>query len=219
MSDKPTTSRLAQDAYDAVRKAIETGRLAPGDRISEYRTADMLKISRTPAREALLRLQSEGLLAHHPRRGLVVATIDSEALKEIFTARENLERTLAGLAARNGSGPELDHILRLSDEEQGMLGDREAMIEQNKAFHGAIRAAAHNRYLMKFSNTLEDIVAADRRGSSLVDAERQAAVIGEHRALALAIAARDVQQAEDLAAAHIRASYQARLKLKMPGDS
>ena len=218
MADKQNTSRLAQNAYEAVRDAIANGDLAPGDRISEYKTADWLKISRTPAREGLLRLEAEGLLAHHPRRGLVVASIDNEALKEIFAAREVLERSLAGQAARNASGPELDQLMRMTDKEAGLVEDRDAMVQHNKDFHGMIRRCAHNRYLMKFSGTLEDIIAADRRGTSLVDMERRHAVIGEHRALAEAIAARDVTWAEDLAAHHIRNSYAARLKLKLPDD-
>lgn len=213
-AQKTNSARLAQHAYEAVRDAIEHGRLAPGDRISEYKTADWLNISRTPAREGLLRLQAEGLLTHHPRRGLVVASIDGEALKEVFVAREVLERALAGLAARNGSGPDLDALVRLVDEEPELIEDRERMYQHNKTFHGAIRKAAHNRYLKKFITTLDDIVAADRRGSSLVDMDRRRAVLKEHKALAEAIAARDVARAEDLASEHIRNAYEARLKVK-----
>lgn len=209
---KGNSARLAQQAYNSVRDAIEHGTLAPGDRISEYKTADWLNISRTPAREGLLRLEAEGLLTHHPRRGLVVASVDDEALKELFAAREVLERALAGQAARNASGPELDAILRLSEKEPALIGDRDAMIQHNKLFHAQIRKGSHNRYLSRFSATLDDIVAADRRGSSLVDTERRHAVIAEHATLAKAIAARDVEGAEDAAGLHIRNAYEARLK-------
>lgn len=216
VATKNNAARLAQHAYEAVREAIEHGQLAPGDRISEYKTADWLNISRTPAREGLLRLEAEGLLTHHPRRGLVVASIDSEALKEVFVAREVLERALAGQAARNASGPELDAILRMTEDEPAVIEDRERMYQHNKKFHGAIRKCAHNRYLMKFISTLDDIVAADRRGSSLVDMDRRREVISEHRAMAEAMAARDVAKAEELASSHIRNAYRARLKVKMP---
>lgn len=216
-TQKTSSARLAQHAYEAVRDAIEHGQLAPGDRISEYKTADWLNISRTPAREGLLRLESEGLLAHHPRRGLVVASIDNEALKEVFAAREVLERALAGQAARNASGPELDEILRSVEDEPSMIGDREKMFLQNKKFHGLIRKGAHNRYLNKFITTLDDIVAADRRGSSLVDMERRKAVVVEHRNLAEAIAARDIERSEELASLHIKAAYEARLKIQVAG--
>jgi len=212
------SARLAQHAYEAVRDAIEHGQLAPGDRISEYKTADWLNISRTPAREGLLRLESEGLLTHHPRRGLVVASIDDEALKEVFVAREVLERSLAGLAARNASGPEIDGIMRLAEEEPGMVDDRDRMIQHNKKFHGAIRRSSHNRYLAKYASTLDDIVAADRRGSSLIDMDRRNAVIAEHAELAAAISARDIGRAEEAASLHIRNAYDARLKVARPED-
>lgn len=90
------------------------------------------------------------------------------------------------------------------------------MYAHNKLFHGLIRKAAHNRYLMKFITTLDDIVAADRRGSSLVDMSRREAVINEHRALAEAIHARDSIRADELASVHIRGAYEARLKVPMP---
>lgn len=210
------TARLAQQAYEAVRDAIERGELSPGDRISEYKTADWLKISRTPAREGLLRLEAEGLLSYHPRRGLVVASVDSESLKELFLAREVIERALAGFAAQNASGPEIDAILRLTEAEPEMIDDRERMYQHNKDFHMQIRRASHNRYLTKFISTIDDLVAADRRGTSLVDMDRRKAVIQEHLKLAEAIAARDVTKAQDMASEHIRSAYQARLRVGRP---
>lgn len=211
---KPRANRppLAQQAYDAVRDAIESGELGPGDRVSEYRIAEWLTISRTPAREGLLRLEAEGLLAYQPRRGLVVASIDDDALKELFLTREVLERALGGMAALNASRPEIDAIVRLSAAEAEMVDDRSRMYEHNKVFHHHVRLAAHNRYLLKYSMTLDDVVAADRRGSSLIDPERRKAVLLEHRNIAEAIADRNVEKAQEYAAAHIRAAYEARVK-------
>lgn len=204
---------LAQRAYDAVRQAIESGELSPGDRVSEYRIADWLKISRTPAREGLQRLEAEGLLSYRARRGLVVATIDEDALKELFLARQVLESALAEQAAQNGSGPELSAIMRHSELEPSLVGDRDKMYEHNRAFHELIRRAGHNRYLAKFSMGLDDVVAADRRGSSLIDPDRQVAVVEEHQKLAQAIAERDVAAAGRAAANHIKAAFAARLRV------
>lgn len=203
---------LAQRAYEAVRDAIEQGDLSPGDRVSEYRVADWLKISRTPAREGLQRLETEGLLTYRPRRGLVVATMDDESLKELFYSREIVESALAMLAANNGSGPEIATILRHAEAEAEMVADRERMYQHNRMFHELIRRAAHNRYLSKFSNTIDDVVAADRRGSSLIDPERRVAVIEEHKRLATAIAERRSSDAGEAAAGHVRAAYAARLR-------
>ena len=204
---------LAQRAYTAVREAVDRGELAPGDRVSEYQVASWLKISRTPAREALQRLEAEGLLAYSPRRGLVVVTMDEHALDELYQAREIIEGAIARFAADNGSGPELSAILRHSDLEPSLVDDRERMYQHNREFHELIRRAAHNRYMAKVSASLHDFVAADHRGSTLVDPDRRHAVIAEHRALAQAIAARRAEDAAAAAVAHIRAAHDARLRL------
>jgi len=74
---------LGDVAYGAVRDAIVSNQLKPGDRVSEYKVAEWLKISRTPAGEGVRRLEAEGFLSSEPRRGLVVASVDDEALYEL----------------------------------------------------------------------------------------------------------------------------------------
>jgi len=207
---------LAQKAYDAVLEAIETGKLVPGDRVSEYRIADMLQISRTPAREGLRRLEAEGLLSPLKGRGLVVVSVDVDALRELFYTRETLERALAEQAALNGSGPEIAAILRHAEQEAALIGNSDLMYQHNKVFHDLIRKAAHNRYLAKMSVTTSDMVAADRRGSSIIVPERQIAVIAEHHELAVAIATRNGLAAATAAAAHVRGAYHARLRMYVP---
>ena len=90
-------------AYQAVLEAITTNQMKPGDRLSEYMVADWLKISRTPAREGLRRLESEGLLTSHQRRGLVVASFDEAAVHELYAWISALplseRRGIAGLPA------------------------------------------------------------------------------------------------------------------------
>lgn len=205
---------LAQQAYDAVRDAIEAGKLEPGTRVSEYRIADLLSISRTPAREALQRLEAEGLLANHPRRGLVVVSIDEESLRELYFTRTVLESALAERAAQNASRPEIATILQLCDAEPALLGDSDAMYAHNKAFHEAIRQASHNRYLHRLSVSVSDIVASDRRGSTMLQPERQREVVAEHRALAEAIAARDGAAAAEAARRHVQGAYATRQKMR-----
>lgn len=210
----PGIGPLAQQAYDSVRNAIEAGTLEPGTRVSEYRIAELLSISRTPAREALQRLESEGLLANHARRGLVVVSVDAEALNELYYTRRILEGALAEQASQNASRPEIAAILRLCDAEEEMLGDSDKMHAHNKEFHEQIRQAAHNRYLRKISASVSDIVASDRKGSTLLLPERQREVIAEHRALAEAIAARDAVAAADAARRHVQGAYVARQKMR-----
>jgi DNA-binding GntR family transcriptional regulator len=205
---------LGQLAYHAVRNAIEAGNLTPGDRISEYKVAEWLSISRTPAREGLLRLESEGLLTSHPRRGLVVASVDNDAVRELYAAREFLEGAAAGLAAKNASRPEIDELNRLVEAEAEIADDIEALYEHNKVFHQQIHRASHNRYFVKFLLTLNDIISAERKLSTLTDKKRRQAVLREHRQIADAIGRRDDKAATAAATAHIRAALEARVKVR-----
>ncbi|AZQ68294.1 GntR family transcriptional regulator [Silicimonas algicola] len=207
---------LAERAYDVVREAIESGKLAPGNRISEYRVAEWLGISRTPAREGLRRLEAEGLLSGHDGSGLVVVSVDEDAQRELFLTREVLESALAAQAALNGSGPDLAAITRHARAEAELFGDCDRMYVHNKIFHDLIRRAAHNRYLAKMSATTMDMVTADRRGSTLLVPERQTEVIAEHAILAEAIAARNAAAAAEAAAQHVRNAYTARLRMDLP---
>ena len=204
---------LAQKAYAAVREAVERGELAPGDKVSEYQVARWLSMSRTPAREALLRLELEGLLSFRPRRGLVVVEVDDAALEELFQARELVDSGIARLAAINGSGPELSAILRACDVEATLVDDGERMHWHNLEFHDLIRKAAHNRYLARAGATLQEIVAADSRGSNFVDPERRHVSMRDHRELAEAIAERRADDAAAVAARHIRGAREVRKRL------
>lgn len=218
-SSNPQLS-LGQMAYDAVRNAIEQGNLTPGDRISEYKVAEWLSISRTPAREGLLRLESEGLLTSHPRRGLVVASIDNEAVRELYDAREFLEGRVAGLAARNASRSEIDELLRLVEAEAEVFAQSESrddsavFYEHNKIFHQQIYRAAHNRFLMKFLLTMNDIIVGEHRLSPFTDKKRRQAILREHRLITEAVARRDAGAAEAAARAHMRAAFEARVKAR-----
>lgn len=208
------SASLGQLAYQAVRNAIEAGNLTPGDRVSEYKVAEWLSISRTPAREGLLRLESEGLLTSHPRRGLVVASVDNAAVQELYAAREFLEGAAAGLAARNASRPEIDELNQLVEAEAEITNDIEALYEHNKVFHQQIHRASHNRYFVKFLLTLNDIISAERTLSTLTDKKRRQAVLREHRQIIEAITRRDEKAATAAAIAHIRAALEARIKVR-----
>lgn len=205
---------LAQRAYDAVRQAVERGDLAPGDRVSEYQVASWLSISRTPAREALQRLEAEGLLAHSRRGGLVVHLMDDHGLDEIFQAREVVEAGLARLAANNGSRPQLSSILRLCETVPEIADDPQRLRQCFREFHALIGEAAHNRYLVKQSTSMQELIAADDGGTTLADPERRKALVAEFRAIAEAIAARRADEAAEAAAAHVRAGLAARMKLR-----
>jgi DNA-binding GntR family transcriptional regulator len=204
---------LGDVAYGAVRDAILSNQLKPGDRVSEYKVAEWLKISRTPAREGLRRLEAEGFLTSEPRRGLVVASVDDEALYELYAAREVLEGGAAAMAARNATDAEVATLQQMVAVEAAMTDSAEMMFEHNRLFHQFIYRVARNRYLTKYLQSIYDTLAATRSISTMRIAARREAVIVEHRALVAAIARRDEADASRLAAEHVRAALRARMAI------
>jgi DNA-binding GntR family transcriptional regulator len=205
---------LGDVAYEAVREAIATNRIKPGERISEYKIADWLKISRTPAREGLRRLESEGLLTSHPRRGLVVAGLDEDAIHELYGAREVLEGTVAGMAARFATDAEISALQHALEVESQIADLPDKMFEHNRDFHQLIYRAARNRYLLKFLLTISDTLSTYRSVTTMVSAPRREEVLREHRELVDAIARHDEQAAREAAARHIQGALRARIAVQ-----
>ena len=211
MKKRDSNVSLGDVAYQAIREAISSNEMKPGDRLSEYMVADWLKISRTPAREGLRRLESEGLLTSHPRRGLVVASLDEGALHELYAARELLESTVASMAARFATDAEISSLRHLVESEAALAESPERMFEHNLNFHRLVAHAARNRYLVKFLQSISDTLSAHRRVTTLVNPQRRAEVLQEHRDLVDAISRHDEEAARAAALRHIQGALRARL--------
>lgn len=208
---KPTT---ASAAYDAIRDRILSGAIRPGDRLRETELAETLGLSRTPVREAIRRLEQDGLVQHVPHRGVVVRTLSNQAVTELYLVREVLEGTAARLAAQHASGAEIAALEGLLDTQPPAhedIGAAEAS-RRNAVFHGAIRDAAHNRFLLSAMAGVEGSLAL--LGPTTLGLPGRIEAAGtEHRAILTAIAARDPDSAEAAARAHIRAAHRVRLAL------
>ena len=207
------TASLAEVAYARIRQAITDGDLKSGASLRETAVADWLAMSRTPVRDALRRLESDGLLAHEAHRGAVVATLDESAILELYAMREMLEGSAAALAARHGREDELDTLRHIAAEEAGALNDAPRLVAINRRFHQAIFRAAHNRYLLKMLNPVHDGIAIMGR-STLADPARARDAHAEHLELVELLARRDAAGAEAVARRHSRGSLDARLKLQ-----
>lgn len=204
-------SRGAQ-AYERIKAAIETGDLAPGSRVREVELARELGISRTPVREALRRLEGDGLITHAPRRGTIVAELDHQAIIELYSMREVLESTAAGLAARHASEAEIDELTDIVETEADYLDQPRELARLNKAFHGMLYHAAHNRYLLKALFALSDAMTLLGGTTMAVDG-RPITAHEEHRIIVAALRAHDRDAAMEGAARHIRQAHRTRLKL------
>lgn len=202
----------AEHAYQMLFQAITQGSLKPGGRILEAELASWFGISRTPVREALKRLESEGLICTAPRRGMIVARLDLQAIMELYQMREVLEGTAARLAAQQCSDAEVYNLRELLDQEYSAQHDPAEQAIKNRAFHNAVYLAAHNRYLLKSLNSLRDAMALLGPTTYMLHNRPQIALT-EHAAIVQAIENRDGAAAERAAREHIRAAQKARIRL------
>lgn len=127
---------LGEKAYQAIRKAIRQRRFQSGDRLRETELAEMLGLSRTPIREALARLQVEGLAAENGQRGFSIIEFDHSIVTELFVMREILEGAAAKLAARNAQDAEIAWLRDIHEEYTDLVntGKSSQLIEKNRQF-------------------------------------------------------------------------------------
>ena len=208
------TKSAPASAYDAIRARILNGEIRPGDRLREVELAGDLGLSRTPVREAIRRLEQEGIVEHAPHKGAVVRLLDQGSVTELYLIREVLEGTAARLAAQHASAAEIDalgEVLATQPDEDRDTDAAEAS-RRNAIFHGAIGQAAHNRFLLSAMDGIVNgllLLGPSTLGlSGRITAARE-----EHGAILAAIADRDAARAEEAARAHIRAAHRARLRM------
>jgi len=214
-AEESSISRVEQ-AYDYIRQAIQNHRLKPGDRLREAELAEAIGVSRTPLREALARLESDGLIVNDPARGLAVMQLDYNMVGELYFIREVLEGTAARLAAQHASEVELAIIDEICDQYRRAMGDGPALAVRNRQFHEALYRCAHNRYLVKMLNGLHDALAL-LGDSMLLDAKRAEQTLQEHAEIVDAIKARNPDAADLATRKHIRTAQVARLKRRFDG--
>ena len=213
---KPGAVRASRGdlAYDALFGAIEDGTLKPGSRLREIELSEWVGASRTPIREALGRLEGEGLIARDPSRGMIVAELDHGLVAELYVMREVLEGTAAGLAARHASDAEIDALRELAQRDREAGDDPARLARVNRHFHEAMFRCAHNRFLMRAVHSLRQSMVLLGQ-TTLAIAGRPATAHAEHDAIVEAIARHDAEAASAAARAHIRAAYRARLGLML----
>lgn len=212
---KPTRSlpkgEGSQHVYSMLKERILSLDLAPGSPLEESKLAAELGVSRTPIREALIRLGSERLVTMLPNRGAMVADLNFSDLRDYFEALEFVQSTTTGLAAQRCDQQHMAEIERYMHEFEKFAAARDGngMIESNKDFHIAIAASAGNRYLYGIAVSIyNEGLRVSRMGVSIdFDREHSLAdhldlIVTQHRELVALIAARDHDGAATLAGAH-----------------
>ena len=202
----------AAEAYELLLADIEDGNLPPGTRLREVELAERLSISRTPVREALKRLELQGLVAHEPHHGAVVASLEYGQITEMYLLREVLEGTAARLAAQHATAVEIGVLERMVETDRSLVDQPRRLAQTNRRFHQQVRDTARNRYL---GNALEALrlSLALLAGTTLGSPGRAAQSVEEHGAIVERIAARDPDGAEQAARQHILNAFRTRVEL------
>jgi DNA-binding GntR family transcriptional regulator len=215
------TLSLAERAYRRLRDSIVAGRLAAGSRVSERSLAAALGISAQPVREALRRLEGEGMVVTLPRRGTVVAEFGPEHLAEMGRIRAALEGVAAALAAERADA---DQLQALQDQLRTMgvateAGDTEALAEANERFHALLHEAAGSTFLQR---SLASLRGFDRVGRLRVlnsAPQEPPRALREHQGLVAALRARDPELAEERMRAHVLRSLETAGLLPAPATA
>ena len=195
---------LRDVVFNTLRKAILTGELKPGERLMEIHLANRLGVSRTPIREAIRKLELEGLVTMIPRRGAEVAQITEKSMKDVLEVRRALDALCAELACD-----------RISEEEMGKLeeacagfekatrtGDTTAIAKAVVALHDIIVAATGNRRLVQLVNNLAEQMYR-YRFEYIKDESQHERLVEEHRIIYESIRAKDREAAAAAAKMHI----------------
>lgn len=191
--------------YDLLRDEILQLVLPPGSPIDEVQLAERFAMSRTPIREALARLATEGLIDTLPNRSTMVSNIDFANLHAFFDAITLMYRVTTRLAAENWRPGDLE-IIRAHQAEFAAAveaQDAMAMISTNRDFHAAIAEAGRNPYYHAlFVRLLDEGRRILRLYYQSFDDKPPRSVITEHEDMIAAVAARDVETSDRLARAH-----------------
>jgi DNA-binding GntR family transcriptional regulator len=207
---------LRERIHDRLRAAIISGELAPGSPVIEAELATRLGASRTPVREALRRLEAEGLLEPRGLRGSVVRALRADEVECVFEIREALESLAARRAARTMRETELRKLADYVERMRGSVDDANEMERHDTGFHDVILANASGERLKRMLTELrEELIAY--RFISLSDPARRRATVGEHEAIVEALRAHDEDAAAARTAAHIANARAAVLRLAAVG--
>jgi DNA-binding GntR family transcriptional regulator len=211
MTEKLAPARrrgLADEVADRIREAIFGGAYAPGSQLREVELADALDVSRGPVREALLRLEREGLVRSEWHRGATVTTLSAHDVSELDSLRGALEQLAVQQVIANASDEDIATIEKAA-QRMARAEDEHEMVRYDIAFHDAVYAAAHHLRLADAWHAIRSQVHLFLLTRIGVSTDGYLARIpDEHRELVAALRARDAGGALELFATHRRHAFE-----------
>ena len=195
---------LRETAFLTLRKLILTGKLHPGERLTEVRLGKILGTSRTPIREAIRKLEKEGLVTIEPRRGAYASMISTQDMVEILEVRQDLEGLAAYFAATRMSPVEMEELKEIADKYNDAVksGNMKELIRYDTQFHRLIVDSCNNKILVSMVEQLQELVLRFRY-IYYDNFKRGEEMPREHQEIIDAIASGDADRARAAADVHI----------------
>jgi DNA-binding GntR family transcriptional regulator len=199
---------LYEEVAELLRQRIFNRELEPGSWIDEVRLAQEYGISRTPLREALKVLATEGLVTMKVRRGAYVTEVSEQDLAEVYHLLALLESDAAAAVARDATDAQLKELQKLHRELEAAAKDRERFFVLNERFHMRLLELANNRWRNQMVADLRKVMKLNRH-NSLLKAGRVQESVTEHRAVMRALEKRDPAAAMQRMQEHFRNGLEA----------
>jgi DNA-binding GntR family transcriptional regulator len=206
----PATRRgLADEATDLIRAAILSGDISPGEKVGEAELSRLLTVSRGPVREALVRLEQEGLVVSEWHKGTTVVDLTKSDVRQLATLRVTLEQLAAAEASREATRDDLRRLHDIVEQMRSarLMGDDNSLVRLDVEFHDAIYQAAHHPRLYAAWGTIRSqVTLALLRRRALSD-DYAGIVVGEHTELAKVLASNDEAKMVELITSHLESAY------------
>jgi DNA-binding GntR family transcriptional regulator len=199
---------LYEEVAELLRQRIFNRELAPGDWIDELKIAAELEISRTPLREAIKVLATEGLITMKMRRGAYVTEVNDKDLRDVFHLMAVLEADAASTAAKLATDEQLAELGALHQQLAHSISDRIQFFAINEAFHIKLLEIANNRWRDQMVADLRKVMKLNR-AQSLLKSGRIEESLAEHSAIMAALQKRDAMAAQKAMRAHIESGQEA----------
>lgn len=206
---------LREIVFEYLRNAILNGELEPGERLMELQLAQQLGVSRTPVREAIRKLELEGLVEMIPRKGAYVADVSIKDILDILEVRMFLEGLAAYFAAERMSDEEIDELKKISKkfEDEIVTMEKEEMIELDNKFHDMIIKGSRNNKLLQIVQGLQEQFQRFRVIYFNEYTEHED-LVKYHTAIVNAISNRASKEAQDYAQTHVEMIEESIIKWK-----
>ena len=195
---------LRDVVFKTLRQAILRGELEPGERLMEIQLAERLGVSRTPIREAIRKLELEGLVLMIPRKGAEVAKISESNLRDVLEVRRSLEELAIDLACQRMTPEDLEE-LKVTQEKFALAiknGDAMQIAETDERYHEIIYDSTKNARLVQILNNLREQMYRYRL-EYIKDEDKRQVLLIEHERILKAISLRHVQEAKQAIREHI----------------